>query len=406
MYRRAGLIAEGPPFPFTGIIRFFPTGRPDSTLVLLSLSLSNRSLTFVAEGNDYRAGYRVGVAIRQDTGSGRQLDSREMVRVSAFRETSRGDESIVFQRFFVVPPGSIQLSISMRDEGSPRAGSTALTIQVPGLTPGKLSSPVIAHEATGRTSFDSLPRVIANPRATVVFGRDSSALLYVEAQQITTDAGVTITAFSERGAQLWKDTVTLSAGALVPTTLRIPVSNIGAGAINLALSIIGSSDTVRTPLLVSFGDEWTITSYTEMLEYLRYFATPEELQTLRDARPENRAVVWTTFWRATDPVPTTADNEALRDYFGRVRVANERFGEEGGPGWLTDRGRVLLTLGDPDQIYEQQEMSVRQGGRAQIWLYTRHRVRLVFVDQSGFGRWRLTMASEVDLQNAARDRRR
>ena len=76
-------------------------------------------------------------------------------------------------------------------------------------------------------------------------------------------------------------------------------------------------------------------------------------------------------------------NEALRDYFGRIAQANARFREEGGIGWLTDRGRVFVALGTPDQFYEPNTTDLNQRGRAQIWDYRRHRLQIVFIDQTG-----------------------
>jgi GWxTD domain-containing protein len=168
---------------------------------------------------------------------------------------------------------------------------------------------------------------------------------------------------------------------------------------------VGSPDTVREPLFVTFGEELGIATFDELLNYLRYFATPERLQALRDAPPEQRAAAWAAFWKESDPTPSTPEHEGLRDYFERLQTANQRFGEEGTPGWLTDRGKVFATLGEPDQILEQGGPGVTTRGRAQIWVYTQHHVQLVFIDQTGFGRWRLTPSSESDFQQLARRER-
>jgi hypothetical protein len=63
---------------------------------------------------------------------------------------------------------------------------------------------------------------------------------------------------------------------------------------------------------------------------------------------------------------------------------------------------VLVSLGEPDQLYEQGGADVNQRGRAQIWEYRQHRLQLVFVDQTGFGRWRLTTSSDSDLRAVLR----
>ena len=74
-----------------------------------------------------------------------------------------------------------------------------------------------------------------------------------------------------------------------------------------------------------------ITNYEEMVSLLRYFDRQEEVAKLRDAPPAERSERWDAFWRATDPVPITPENEALESYFQRVQQANVRFAEEGAP---------------------------------------------------------------------------
>ena len=60
-------------------------------------------------------------------------------------------------------------------------------------------------------------------------------------------------------------------------------------------------------------------------------------------------------------------------------------------------GKVLLGLGDPDAVYEQQPSvsNMGQRGRNQIWEYRTYNLQLVFYDQSGYGRWRLTNSSDL-----------
>src|SRR5881397_2383182 len=106
------------------------------------------------------------------------------------------------------------------------------------------------------------------------------------------------------------------------------------------------------PFLVSFSDQWAITNYDQMISLLRYFDRPEWVDSLRKASPEERPAVWRRFYKSTDPVSLTPENEALDRYFRRIQVANQRYQEAGDPGWLTDRGEVFVTLGDPDDVFD------------------------------------------------------
>ena len=410
LYQRNGMIARTTPMAFVGSVRFLPTSTADSTLVLVALSMPNRSLTFAGSGDRQEAGYTVITEARQSGAVVQRREARETVRVASFRETTRGDESVIFQQFMTLSPGDYELAVVVRDAGSARSGAYELPSSVPRLSASAVAPPVIAYEATPRTNADSLPQLVANPRATIVFGRDTLVPVYIEQSTSTAvPTEATLSVLSQEGSVLWSDTISLQSGSGVAGGLgQVPATRFGVGHFWLTTApLTGAAPAVRVPLFISFGDEWGIAPLEEMLSYLRYFADGSQLRPLQDAVPESRASAWMTFWRETDPDPQTTEHEALRDYFRRLVTANERFREEGGAGWLTERGKVFITLGEPDQILEQGEVGIGNRGRIQIWQYLQHRAQFVFVDQSGFGRWRMTPASEGEFESiAVRVRRR
>jgi GWxTD domain-containing protein len=419
VYERAGFIAEGGQVPFIGTVGFFATSRPDSTIALVALSMANRALSFLRGGDQYQGAYTVAIEVRRDSAVVRRVDAREEVRVASFRETTRGDESIIFQQFLSLAPGNYALLVTVRDEQSGRAGRHETVLLVPSLPAGSLSTPVAVYEARPRARLDSLPTLIANPRTTLVFGRDSTFQLYLEAYAgaRTGASGDTAAsppavpiALTVRGetADPWVDTVSIpTRGRLASGIVSIPVSPLGIGLRSLVARRLDvpagtPGDSVKAALLVSFGENVAVASFDQMLDYLRWFASAEQVRALRETPREQQASAWAVFLRETDPNPATPENEAVRDYFARIEMANERFRGEGAPGWLTDRGRVLIGLGEPDQIYEQGIADLSQRGRTMIWQYNQFRTQLVFVDQTGFGRWRLTTGSEADFEQLLR----
>jgi GWxTD domain-containing protein len=97
------------------------------------------------------------------------------------------------------------------------------------------------------------------------------------------------------------------------------------------------------------------------------------------------------FWSRRDPTAGTQRNEAQEDYYRRIADANQRFREGGTaqiPGWRTDRGRIFLKYGAPDEV-----LSRPQAGSAnpyEVWKYTRGRaLKYVFLDQTRFGNYAL-----------------
>jgi GWxTD domain-containing protein len=140
-------------------------------------------------------------------------------------------------------------------------------------------------------------------------------------------------------------------------------------------------------------------TFDEMLERLRYFATPEQLRALAATPRAERAAAWAKFRKETDPDSDTPEHEGLRAYFARIASANRRFAGDGEEGWLTDRGRVYVALGAPDRITVDDDRGLSRA-RVQSWDYIDYDVRLVFESEMGFDRWRLTPSSELDFQRA------
>jgi GWxTD domain-containing protein len=102
------------------------------------------------------------------------------------------------------------------------------------------------------------------------------------------------------------------------------------------------------------------------------------------------------FWAKRDPAPGTTENEAKDLYYGRIAEANKRFREGGAAqveGWHTDRGRILLRYGEPDE-----RLNRPQSGTTppyEVWKYTRTRARkFVFLDETRFGHYALLYTDE------------
>ncbi|MEP6849273.1 MAG: GWxTD domain-containing protein [Acidobacteriota bacterium] len=110
------------------------------------------------------------------------------------------------------------------------------------------------------------------------------------------------------------------------------------------------------------------------------------------------------FWNRRDPTPDTEENEYREAYYERTTYANEHFAS-GIPGSKTDRGRIYIRWGKPDEVESHpsggayDKASYEGGGSAttypfERWFY-RHLdgvgdgIEIEFVDQTGSGEYRL-----------------
>jgi GWxTD domain-containing protein len=96
------------------------------------------------------------------------------------------------------------------------------------------------------------------------------------------------------------------------------------------------------------------------------------------------------FWRVRDENPVTPINETKIEYFNRVDYAQQKFaGLSQKEGWKTDRGRVYIVYGKPNEIERYPNES--DSKPYEIWRYEAIEggVIFVFADQSGYSDYRL-----------------
>jgi len=85
-------------------------------------------------------------------------------------------------------------------------------------------------------------------------------------------------------------------------------------------------------------------------EDVRWIITDEEKAAfLQLSNEEEREQFIEQFWLRRDPTPDTEENEYKEEHYRRIAYANEHFAA-GIPGWKTDRGRVYIMYGPPDEI--------------------------------------------------------
>ncbi len=121
---------------------------------------------------------------------------------------------------------------------------------------------------------------------------------------------------------------------------------------------------------------------------------------------EEREQFIEAFWQRRDPTPDTVENEFKEEHYRRIAYANERFAS-GIPGWRTDRGRIYIIWGKPDEIESHptggnyERPASEGGGQTATYAFEQWRYRYMegignniiieFVDPSGTGEYHMTM---------------
>ena len=136
-----------------------------------------------------------------------------------------------------------------------------------------------------------------------------------------------------------------------------------------------------------------------------YIITDEERKAFKKlATDDERERFIEEFWRRRDPDPDTDENEFKEEYYERIAYTNEHF-SSGIPGWKTDRGRIYIMYGKPDErethpMGGSYERPSWEGGGStttypfEIWFYryiagVGSGVEIEFVDPTGSGEYRI-----------------
>ena len=152
---------------------------------------------------------------------------------------------------------------------------------------------------------------------------------------------------------------------------------------------------------------------TWLNEDVVYIISPAERTAfLRLETNEEREQFIESFWLRRSTNPDLPDNDFKEEHYRRIAYSNEHFAS-GKPGWMTDRGRIYIIWGKPDEIESHPtggtyDRPMEEGGGSTTtypWETWRYRymegigenIIIEFVDPSGSGEYHQTMdPSEKD----------
>jgi GWxTD domain-containing protein len=150
-----------------------------------------------------------------------------------------------------------------------------------------------------------------------------------------------------------EDSLHVTEGTAWPHAVSVDVSGLDAGHYRLVLQIREEGKTAPAASTSSeFDVLWSEDSWrAEAADFYDVAASvllsTEEAGEFRKLSMGDKEVRIERAWREADPSPETADNEARLEFHQRIQVANSRYTIYT-PGMFTDRGRVYIRYGEPD----------------------------------------------------------
>ncbi|MBI5473850.1 MAG: GWxTD domain-containing protein [Ignavibacteriae bacterium] len=353
-------------------------------------------LSFVKSDDKFVANYEMTLSVYDSAKAlvTEKLWTREAKTASFEQSVSSGAYSVE-QLSLLLRPAYYQLSVQCRDLESRTVRRVSKQITIPDYSmPGfHLSDIMLISKMTMKGDKRSI-----TPSISPNVGNIATPFhIFFEAYNSLGDKPVRFmtSVYDVKKALIAsRDTLVALAAGRNQIFLPIDQSAMSLGAYTLYVQAFTQIDTIKALTTTSraFDVRWSgmpksVKDLDLSIEQLVYIAKDKELDNIRDAKtPEEKQKLFLEFWKKKDPNPNTLRNEKMEEYYQRVEYANKHF-KHYTEGWRTDMGMVYIIFGTPNNVDRHPFDS--DSKPYEVWSYYELNYSFVFVDQSGFGDYRL-----------------
>jgi GWxTD domain-containing protein len=395
-YDQTRLSGSGNPFFNVQIFRTIADDLKSGRIYIYS-NIVNDDLTFII--NDSTGGFEAAIEWEVaivDEDEEKQVGSRSIkkeVYETDYKQTNNREKNILLSASFDIPAGEYMITIQMRDLMSRKSVSRKIEMEMFDFENfGIDMSDILFLNEAELDSVGNLAHFV--PRVKNNFSREYPYLyIYTEIYSDQYPATLKLKyQFENLDEEIEGDTVVFIEvqGPLTSQILKIKQSRITENNYKCIIQLERGRDRVERYRSISFY--WVNVPETDedlslAFRQMRYIITSDSVDKYEEAPLEEKKKYFERFWARRDPNPNTEANELMEEYFSRVNYANREFSSFSDDGWLSDRGRILIKFGIPDDI-ERHPFEIDRYPYV-IWRYYNLRKVFLFSDRTGFGDYRL-----------------
>lgn len=414
-------VAQTPANPF--VINFdYARFRNNATNGYLELyySFYCGQITFHADG----AGLKGGVGIRTNLiqeGTGKTVINERVVLPVVMDDTSAAGwrtTSILRQAGHLVPFGKYRLHVVAYDSANPaQRDSLSMPVEINALpitSDLQLCASIQASANTTHAYFKNAHEVTPHP--SLVFGAympviytytelydvDTSKVYTIDYEIIDPDGAVAKKVSRQRRYRT-RNTIevgTLNAVTLKPGkySLRLSVQNSPAQQkafyVYQLPALSGEPAPTATSLAIAI-EALTEKEVEEEFQKAKYLADKTEIyffNQLKTAAAKKEYLK--DFWNRRESGSAAETPRQRIDYLRRAQLADEYYSKYIKKGWRTDRGRVFILYGKPDEVERHPSEGIAKPYEIWYFYQIENGVQFVFVDRSGFGDYELVHSTK------------
>ena len=376
----------------------FASEQKNRSHVDVYLQVPHEELRFVKEGGQYLARYDVSLAVY--TQEHRLVQDRSWtveVREADFAQTTSSRQYSLTQRGVELEPGSYEFVVQLQDQDSKKNSQIRRTLLVSDFEKDTLSVSDIMLVNRLTTEGDKR-KIVPNISGNVAHVTEGFFLFFETYITMAADSlDLLCRVYNSKKEQVYqREEMQASTGTKTQSFFKIENANLPVGSyvvtMNVSPSFRNHDVTLHAATSRSFTVRWSdipvsIGDLDKAIDQLRYVAKESDMEYIRSATDgEEKRKRFLAFWAKRDPDPSTSRNEILEEYYRRVEFANKNFGHYL-EGWRSDRGMVYILFGAPENI-DRHPFDINTKPY-EIWYYYQFQREFIFVDETGFGDYRL-----------------
>jgi GWxTD domain-containing protein len=376
-------------------------GEKNASRLDVFVQVPYEEVQFVKTGQGFEAAYSVTVSIFDEDQNNlitEKVWNEKIVALSFDVTVSKDNYNLSF-RSFNLAAGKYFVKTSIVDKDSKREfkSENLYTIRDLSLVPSMSDIMFIADIKI----VDGNRKIIPNISRNLIVEKEGLPLFFEaysdSSEEYTFDFIISDNEMKELYSISSKKSLNSGSNQLFYTLDSIALN---LGTYLLTVNMLDKDNNIINTVRKSFISRWqgvpaSITDLSKAIEQLVYIASPDELELIKNASDnDEKSKNFVEFWKKKDNNPADEYNPAFEEYYRRVAYSNENFSSYM-EGWRSDRGMVLIILGLPNNI--DRHPFEYDSKPYEVWQYYDLNKRFVFVDNTGFGDYRLITPLYGDL---------
>ncbi len=371
----------------------FASAEASKTRLDIFIQVPYSEIQFIKTANGFESKYNLTISIL-DEGKERLLVEKtwsEKITAKDFDQTVSKSNYNLSLKSFNLEPAKYLIRTSFEDADSRKEFAVENTINVRKLEQEFAISDIML--ISKQTVLEGSSKIIPNVSRNVAVKKDGIPFFFEIYSNIPREIKIQYAVLDDSKDKFYKEEITrqIDSGK-TQIFYNIKDVDLGLGNYTITVDVKDDKNNLTLSTAKNFVSRWmgvpsSIRDLDKAVDQMVYIATGSELDEIKGSKSKDEKIKkYLDYWKKKDPDPQSEDNPVFDEYYRRVAFADENFSHYV-EGWRTDRGMVYIILGSPNNI--DRHPFEYDSKPYEVWEYYELNKSFVFLDETGFGDYRL-----------------